>query len=78
MISRGVHYSSDENGVNRVWNDLELFVTMESNDIAYNNLRAVRNPDSQREKWSECVVPLPMPESEWNRYGMKTLRPQRW
>jgi hypothetical protein len=66
-------FAFDENWANRAWNDLELFATMESNDIAYNTLQAVRNPVSEREKLSDCVVPLAMPESEWDRHGMQKL-----
>jgi hypothetical protein len=51
---------------------------MDSNDMAYNNLQAVSNLASRREKLSECVVPLVMPESEWDKHGMQTLGPQRW
>jgi hypothetical protein len=56
----------------------ELFATMESNDIAHSTLQAVRNPVSQREKLSDCVVPLAMPEREWDRHGMQKFGPQSW
>jgi hypothetical protein len=74
----GTLFSFDENWANRAWTDLELFATMESNDNASYNLQTVRNPVSQREKLSDCVVPLVMPESEWDRHGMQTMGPQRW
>ncbi len=57
-------FAFDDNWANRAWHDVELFATMDSNDMAYNNLQAVSNLASRREKLSECVVPLVMPESE--------------
>jgi hypothetical protein len=51
---------------------------MYSNDMAYNNLQTVSNLASRREKVSECVMPLAMLESEWDKHGMQTLGPQRW
>ena len=76
-LEMGTLFAFDENWANRAWTDLELFTTMESNDISSNNLQAGRNPVSQREKLSDCVVPLAMPESEWDRHGMQTMGPQR-
>jgi hypothetical protein len=51
---------------------------MDSNDMTYNNLQSVSNLASRREKVSEYVVPLVMPESEWDKHGIQTLGPQRW
>jgi hypothetical protein len=77
-LKMGTLFAFDDNWANRAWTDLELFATMESNDIASNNLQAVRNPVSRREKLSECGVHLVMPESEWDKHGMQSLGPQRW
>ncbi len=77
-LEMGTLFEFDENWANRAWTDLELFGTMESNDIASNNLQTVRNPASQREKLSDYVVSLAMPESEWDRHGIQTMGPQRW
>jgi hypothetical protein len=77
-LEMGTLFAFDENWANRAWTDLELFATMESNDIASNNLQAVRNSVSRREKLSECGVHLVMPESEWDKHGMQSLGPQRW
>jgi hypothetical protein len=74
----GTLLAFDENWDNRAWTDLELFATMESNDIASNNLQDVRNPVSRREKLSVCGVHLVMPKSEWDKHGMQSLGPQRW
>ncbi len=46
--------------------------------MAYNNLQSVSNLPSRREKVSECVMPLVIPESEWDKHGMQKLGPQRW
>jgi hypothetical protein len=74
----GTLFAFDENWANRAWDDLELFATIDSNDMAYNNLQAVQTLASRREKLSECGVHLVMPESEWDKHGMQSLGPQRW
>ncbi len=74
----GTLFAFDENWTNRAWDDLELFATIDSNDMAYNNLQSVQTLASRREKLSECGVHLVMPESEWDKHGMQSLGPQRW
>ena len=77
-LEMGTLFAFDANWANRAWDDLELFATMDSNDMAYNNLQAVKNLASRQEKLSECGVRLVMPENEWDKHGMQSLGPQRW
>jgi hypothetical protein len=39
-LEMGTLFAFDDNWANRAWHDLELFDTMDSNDMAYNNLQA--------------------------------------
>ncbi len=62
MLRYNEHMDASETWVNEHWDDLQT----------------VRNPVSQREKLLVFVMTLAIPESEWERHGMRTLGPQRW
>ena len=75
MIFRGVFYSLstlEEEWANRAWNDLEFFATMESKESASAHVQSKSDLGLLRKTMSD-VLPLDMPESEWERRGMQKL-----
>ena len=73
-LQMGVLCAFDEEWANRTCNDLEFFATMTSKESASAHVQSKSDLGMLRTTISD-VLPLDMPESEWERRGIQKLGP---